>query len=123
MTPSKRWPNHAEWARLDVIGLSRRIQDRTKEAQAAIERNNRLLAAALLADIRADAAEIITILVNVKGGQGPMAGQDSIERLKRQNEELERKLKEARDLAERLERAVKATNTTKQDGQQGGKKR
>lgn len=51
-----------------------------------------------------------------------MAGQDSIERLKKQNKELERKLKEARELAERLEWAIKEAQVKKQDGQPGGKK-
>jgi hypothetical protein len=100
MTPPKRWPNHAEWARLEAVAIARRIRERTLEAQAALERNNRLLAAAILADIRSDATEIVAMLINVKGGT--MKEDPGIERLKQQNEKLEREIRETKELIERL---------------------
>ncbi len=68
MTPRKKWPHHAEWARMDCIALASRIAEHTVKAQEALLDGNRLLAAAILADIRGWAKDIQLKLVQAKEG-------------------------------------------------------
>lgn len=68
MTARKKWPHHAEWARQDCIALAFRIAEHTEKAQKALLDGNRLLAAAILADIRGWAKDIQLKLVEVRGG-------------------------------------------------------
>jgi len=69
MTAPKRWPNQAEWARQDAIALAMAIQGKATRIHTALEQNNRLLAAMLAAEIKADAAEIRAKLVEAKNGR------------------------------------------------------
>jgi len=69
MTMRKKWPHHAEWARLDSLALASRIAEHTEKAQRALLDGNRLLAAAMLADIRGWAKDIQLKLVDARGGE------------------------------------------------------
>lgn len=69
MTARKRWPNEAEWARQDAVALALDIQAKCGRIHAALEQNNRLLAAMLASEIKADAAEIRAKLIEARQGR------------------------------------------------------